>query len=252
LDLAPHAPLAHPRKGRAMTQHAQPGKVTMRHYQALCGLALATVFLLQLQHHAAFLFNVLLLFIGSLCILIRLRFSPLLVFLVFAAGQAFEQFQLRRFGLNFQFLHLTDVMLCMAMLTYMIGQYRLNGLRFGVLIDSRAGVNPARSVDSLSAAEILGLIFPVPLCALAGQAAMLLLARHWGPSGMTPVWQQLFLLAWTFLLGMFLAAHAFRHWGRLQMTRAMALVMLQDILWSEIGGEQRRIERWNAWRKRNS
>jgi len=236
-----------------MTEPAEPRKITMRHYQALCGLALATVFLLQLQQVAGLVFNLFMLFLGTLCILLRLRFSPLFVLLTFASGQVFEQYNQSRFAgfTRFQLLNLNDVLLCIAVLTYVIAQYRLNGIRFGVLIDGRPGASPARSEDTLSPAELVGLIFPVPLCALAGQIVMLLLTRPWGPIAMNPIWRQLFLITWTLLVGAFLAAHVFRYWRRMQMTRAMALMMLQDILWNEIGGEQRRIERWNAWRKLN-
>jgi len=48
---------------------------------------------------------------------------------------------------------------------------------------------------------------------------------------------------------MFLASHGFRYWRRVQMDRVSALLMLQDILWNETRGEQRRINRWLAWRK---
>jgi len=236
-----------------MTKSLVTPKITARHYQALCGLALATIFLFQLQQSSSLMIHLLMLVVGTCCILLRFRLSPLLVFVTFTAAQAFEQYNQIRF-VNFQrfpFLNLGDIMLCIAMLTYLVGQYRLNGLRFGVLADARLPANPARSEDSLTAAELVGLIFPVPLCALAGQAAMLMLTKNWGPDGMGPVWRQLFLVAWTLLLGLFLAAHGFRYWRRLQMNRTMALLMLQDVLWKETGGEQRRIERWTAWRKLN-
>jgi hypothetical protein len=48
---------------------------------------------------------------------------------------------------------------------------------------------------------------------------------------------------------MFLAAHAFRYWRRLQMDRTTAILMLQDILWRETRSEQRGINRWIVWRK---
>ena len=238
-----------------MTASVAARTITARHYQALCGLALATVFLLQLQHSAepqVLFLNVTMLLIGAVCVLFPVRFSPILFLLAFAAAQLLEQYnqnQFVRVGSRFAFLNLTDVLLCMAMLTYIIGQYRLNGLRFGVIPDARAKAIPKRSEDSLLAAELVALIFPVPLCALAGQLAMLLIMKNWGFDGVNPVWRQLFGVAWALLLGIFLAAHAFRYWKRMQMTRAMAMLMLHDILWSETGGEQRRIQRWIAWRK---
>ena len=51
---------------------------------------------------------------------------------------------------------------------------------------------------------------------------------------------------------MFLAAHVFRYWRRLQMDRVSAMLMLQDLLWHETRGEQRRISRWIAWKRLRS
>ena len=57
------------------------------------------------------------------------------------------------------------------------------------------------------------------------------------------------LVAWSLLMVLFLTAHAFRFWRRLQMNRATALLLLQDILWRETRAEQRRVNRWIVWQK---
>jgi len=55
-------------------------------------------------------------------------------------------------------------------------------------------------------------------------------------------------LLWTVIIVMFVAAHAFRGWRRAQMTRPLAQLTLQDVLWNETRGEQRRIAREElAW-----
>jgi hypothetical protein len=229
--------------------------VTTKHYQALAGLALAAAFMLQLQQcPSGLMLHLLMLLIGALGILNYFRFSTSVVLFAFAAAHLYEQYNLVRFagGTRFQFLNLAEVMLCMALLTYMIAQYRLDGMRFGVLPDTRPNAAPKRSETSLTTSELAALIFPVPLCALAGQVAMLALSSDWGPAGMGPRSRQLVLVFWTLLVLLFMAAHAFRHWKRLQMSRSLALVMLHDILWRETRGEQRRIERWAAWRKLKS
>jgi hypothetical protein len=81
------------------------------------------------------------------------------------------------------------------------------------------------------------------------QVAGFLLRQQWGLIDLPPRWKQFGAVAWALLLVMFLAAHAFRHWRRLQLDRVGALIMLQDLLWNETRGEQRRIQRWLAWKK---
>ena len=165
-----------------------------------------------------------------------------------------EQYNLNQFDLNlhaFRPLDIADLLLCMATLTYLIAQYRLHGLWFGVLpADARrSAAEAARSEESMSPAELLGLIVPIPAAAFLAQIACLLLRQHWTLIELPPRWRQLLAIAWSLLLVMFLAAHAFRYWRRLQMDRATALLMLQDVLWNETRGEQRRINRWIAWQR---
>jgi cbb3-type cytochrome oxidase subunit 3 len=111
------------------------------------------------------------------------------------------------------------------------------------------GPPAVRSESSLSAAELLPLIFIVPAFVLLAEMAVLLLNQHWPLVDLPSYWRRLLFAIWTVVLTMFLAAQAFRYWRRLQMDRATALLMLQDILWHETRGEQRRVQRWLAWRK---
>ena len=237
-------------------------RITQRHYQALCGLALAAIFLVQIQQSSmampvTLLANLLVVFIGTVGILYRVRLSPILVLIALAGPQLFEQ---RQVGIapgwearDERLFAITDVLLSIAVLTYLIGQYRLHGLWFGLLTSDkrRATVSPGRSEASLSAAELTGLIFPVPMFAVLAQLAYLMLRRFVVPVENFPRQWQLFLpVAWCVLLGVFLAAYAFRYWRRLQMDRVSAQLILQDTLWQQTRGEQRSVNRWIAWRKR--
>lgn len=58
---------------------------------------------------------------------------------------------------------------------------------------------------------------------------------------------QLLQMAWGLALALFLAGQLFRFWRFLQMECMTARVFLQDVLWHETRGEQRRIGRWLAW-----
>ncbi len=243
-----------------LPQPAGATTITARHYQAVCGLALAAIFLVQLQQSSlampiTLLANLLMIFIGTLGILYRVRLSPIFTFLALAFPLLMERYHADQlFGADFRnvrFLDVADVLLCIAMLTYLIGQYRLHGLWFGLLpSDARLKTETqARSQTSLSAAELAGLIFPIPVCALLAQFAVLALKQNWNLVELTPRWRQFLVAVWAILLIMFLAAHAFRYWRRLHMDRVSALLLLQDMLWHETRGEQRRIQRWSAWRK---
>lgn len=234
--------------------------ITPRHYQALCGLALATIFLVQIQRPSmempiTLLVNLLVVFVGTLGILYRVRLSPILILIVFAVPHLAEQLLTDQIFnpdfRSFRFLDVADVLLCIAMLTCLIGQYRLHGLWFGVLsADPRQpAAAQARSEASLSASELLALIFPVPIFALLAEFVALLLKQHWTLIDLPPRWQQFLAVAWAILLALFLAAHAFRYWRRQQMDRVSAQVLLQDVLWHETRGEQRRINRWLVWKK---
>lgn len=248
-----------------MSQPAATGPVLKpHHYQALCGLALTAIVLLQMQQTgfaAAFgLFtNVLLGIIGVLAFYFRVPLSPMLVLLAMAVPHVVELLAFR-FNPDLhaaRFLDLSDVLMCLAALAYVIGHYRLHGLWHGVLpADKRIsddGEPPTpprvRSEGSLHPMELTVLVFVVPAFVLLAEFALLILRQRWGVVDLPPRWKQFVLFAWVLLIGMFVAAHAFRHWRRLQMDRASAMLILQDELWNETRGEQRRINRWLAWKK---
>jgi hypothetical protein len=240
-------------------------KITPRHYQAVCALALSGMVLLQLQQstlatHVALIVSVLIGFLGLRVIYYRTAISPMLVLLALAIPYAVEQYTVNQtIGTELQTrrgFDVADVLMCVAGLTYFIAHYRLNGLWHGVLpADPRvpkalAGKPPlARSEESLSVAELAALVFTVPAFAVLAQFGFFLLQQRWGLLEQAPRWRPILLAAWTVVLTMFLVAHVFRYWRRLQMDRVSAMLLLQDMLWHETRGEQRRVNRWVAWKK---
>ncbi|HZZ81435.1 MAG TPA: hypothetical protein VFE62_23235 [Gemmataceae bacterium] len=243
----------------AAPQGAAAPKITQRHYQALAGLALAAVFLLRLQQgsglqETALIVNLFVLMFGTISLLYRVRIAPILVPCALGLPMLFEQYNLNQFHFESRGMHvmdLGDVLLCVALLTYLVSMYRLNGLRFGLHPpDTRVPESTAaRTETSLSPAELIGLVVPIPASALFAQVASLLLRQRWSLYDLPLRWQQFLIVAWTLLLVLFLAAHAFQCWRRLQMDRTTALLFLQDILWRETRGAQRSINRWIVWRK---
>jgi hypothetical protein len=150
--------------------------------------------------------------------------------------------------------------MCVAVLAYMAGHYRLHALWFHAVpsdprqgrVPRRGGAEPsplARSAGLVTPAELAWFVTTVPVFALLAQAVLVLLGLPWGVAGLPPRWLRLLLLAWALVVGLFVAAHAFRYWRRRQMDRTTAGVMLQDVLWHETRREQRRLGRWLAWWK---
>jgi hypothetical protein len=231
-----------------------PTPLTPRHYQIACGVALGVIFLLQMQAGLHMLLNVLMLVVGTLGILYRVRLSPLLVFLAMAGGHLAQQYERNQLFnpdfRGFRFLDVGDVLLCLAMLGYLLAHYRLQGLWFHVFpYDTRQGKTQARTEQSMTPAELFWLTMPLPFFAIAAELFMLFLRRPWDLVGLPSRWRQFLLMIWLLLVGMFVVAQFFRYWRRVQMDRATAQLLLQDMLWHETRGEQRRTNRWIVWRK---
>jgi hypothetical protein len=236
-----------------MSQSPNPAIITARHYQAVCALALVTVFLLQMQQDINSLANGFMLFLGAVFILVPIRFSPLYVFLVLAV----RQFDQQR-SLGWLTSHaarppeLADLMLAMATLTYVGGQLRLNAIRSPEPQSTQRDQVVASTTRTDRAAlpgELLWFLVSVPLCAAGAASCVILLPQHIEVADLSPGWLRFLALSWLLLTLMFVAGFCLRYWRSLQMDRATAQLLLQDVLWNETRGEQRRINRWIVWRK---
>jgi hypothetical protein len=235
--------------------------ITPLHYQALCGLSLAAIVLTQMEYllldaSIKLALHAVLLGTGALGILARARLSPVLVLVTIAVPYFIEQ-QRGAAVRSGRFLDVGEVLVCIAALAYFIGHYRLVGLQIGVLPADRRlrpdattqALPPhVRSEQSLNMTELAALIFVVPAFALLAQFASAFL-KHQKMLDIDPRVNEFVMFVWFLLLGMFLAAHSFRYWRRVQMDRVSALLLLQDTLWHETRGEQRTIQRWLAWKK---
>jgi hypothetical protein len=239
--------------------------VLPQHYQILCGLALGVLFLVQVQQ-GLLLTNLAMLLMGVLAIVLRIRLSPLLVLLPLVGGQFYLQVVFRVWHTQ-AVLQPEDVLLCAAALGYVAGHYRLLALWGSILpADPRqryhaqapvvvplgrlGKVAPQhRPAALLSRGEIAWFVLQLPLFALLAQGAWVLLGIRREVLDLTPRWMQFVSLAWALALGLFVAGQFFRYWRLLQMDRVTATMLLQDVLWHETRGEQRRIARWLAWER---
>jgi hypothetical protein len=235
------------------------------HYQLLCGMALAAIFLVQLQQGLV-LWGVAVVLLGALAILLRVQISPLVVLLPLVGGQLYLQYMFpigRAHGL----LQVDDVVLCTAALAYLGGHYRLLSLWRSILpVDPRqryhqeaAVIVPLnrlgkvapqhRPAALLSRGELALFVLQLPMFALLAQGAWLLLGARRELHDLSPRWIQFMLLVWGLALSVFIVGQLFRLIRLLQMDHVTAKMVLQDTLWHETRREQRRIARWLAWWK---
>lgn len=228
--------------------------LTPRVYQAICGLALAAMFLVQMQQNVALAINALMLIFGMSSIMGYGVIGPIAVLLLVGGGQISAQYlgehlvaaDLR----GVRAFNLQTLLLSTGALTYVIGQYRLQGLWSGVLPGEKPRIGHARSPGTLSTAELAALVVPILFSAMLADLAWSYLRQPKNIASLPPRWSQFLLAAWIGALGVFFMAHVFRYWRRVRMDRATAQLLLQDVLWNETRGEQRSIQRWLAWRRK--
>ena len=236
------------------------------HYQVLCGIALAAIFLVQL-HEGLLLWGMIVLLLGATAVLLRVRISPLLIILPLVGGQLYLQY-LFPVGRQRSALQVDDVVLCAATLAYVAGHYRLLALwrnilpldprqiyhkGAGVIVPlSRLGKVAAqhRPTTDLSRGELAWFVLQLPLFALLAQAIWIVLAARRDLHELSPWLLQLMHATWMLVLGLLLVGQLFRVVRLLRMDRVTAQMVLQDTLWHETRREQRRIGRWLAWWKR--
>lgn len=232
------------------------------HYQVLCGIALAAIFLVQLQQ-GLLLWGMIVLLIGAAAVL-RARISPLLVVLPLVGAQLYLRY-LFPIGRQRDALQVEDVVLCAATLAYVAGHYRLLALwrsilpsdprqiyhkGAGVIVPlSRLGkVAPQhRPVALLSRGELAWFVLQLPLFALLAQAVWIVLGARRNLHELEPRLLQIMHASWVLVLGLLLVGQLFRVVRLLRMDRVTAQMVLQDTLWHETRREQRRIGRWLAW-----
>jgi hypothetical protein len=235
------------------------------HYQVLCGIALAAIFLVQLQE-GLLLWSMIVLLLGATAVLLRARISPLLIVLALVGGQFYHQY-LFPAGRQRGTLQVEDVVLCAATLAYVAGHYRLLALwrnilpldprqiyhkRAGVIVPlSRLGkVAPQhRPTAHLSRGELAWFVLQLPLFALLAQAVWIVLGARRELHALSPWLLQLMHATWILVLGLLLVGQLLRVVRLLRMDRVTAQIVLQDTLWAETRREQRRIGRWLAWWK---
>ena len=232
-------------------------------YTVLCLAALAAIFLVETQRGVR-LTTPLVLAIGLVGVLTRLRIGPILLLVTLAAGYLIEQ---QRFtGLGWRWFErprafqVADVVLCGAVLVYVAAHYRLQALTRHVFpLDHRRRepvpgkarkqrvIRSKRSPELATPEEAAVLVLLVPVAALLGQALWLVVARPWTVLDLPHQVGRILLLGWVLTVAGFLIAALLGHWRTRQMSGDEAALYLQDTLWQETRREQRWLNSWLAW-----
>jgi len=141
----------------------------------------------------------------------------------------------------------TNLAMCTATLVYVIAQYRLVGLSGGLFpADPKRGDNPPRAGTARSA-ELGAALFTAAAVAVGAFLLWRLAGGLRGPWGILPTQWRLGVVAWLLIGGLAVVAAVLGHLGWRRLGRAEAAVYLQDALWQETRGDQRRINRRRAW-----
>ena len=242
-----------------------------KYYQTFCAVALLVLFFVRVPEGtlAAALFAL----TGIWGIVSRMRLAPILLLIMILVVELG-----RRFGWgNLSdpdwaprvMLRAEDVLFCIAVLGYIVGHYRLQSLTMNLLpLDPRqrigpprwhlwppkwtSGIQPVLRSGSLVTIRELGvLIFGLPLAALGAQ--LIWSAVLSAPRAMYLDFEdnvaRTVLLAWTLVPAVLVIVVALGIWKWRRLGREAAAQFLQDVLWRETRREQRRIERWTAWRR---
>jgi hypothetical protein len=241
----------------------------VRDYLLVCGVALAVILLVGVLDRGMACGTLVPVLIGVLGLITRWSSAPLL--LVFTlVGFELVLVPLRNFAYARdpdEFSPVGALLLSAAVLAYVAAHYRLQGLvgqlfpadprRPGGRIPRRQrppGLRPEevvvrqrRSPRLVTPREVLRLVVALPVWALLGLVLWYALVAEWNFLELPPVGWRLLVLAWLFGLGLLAGAAVLQYLGLERMPPAEAALLLQDELWRETRGEQRRINRWLAW-----
>jgi hypothetical protein len=251
-----------------MNQQDRMPQVGAGHYMALCALFLALIFFVQFQS-GLLLTNLFGVMVGALALIYRLRLGPMLLVAMVAVAQL-----VLRVGLGMDVapgtqrsLQLADVVLCVAVLGYVAGHYRLQGVWYHILptdVRQRSGtprrrfpwfrrrtpiLQEKRPAGQITAREIAWLVGTLPIWAALAQLAWALMPHQWNLLGLPLPLLQMLLATWLLALGFWVAGTLLDFWKSRRHDPATAQLYLQDLLWRDTRGEQRRVNRWLAWWK---
>jgi hypothetical protein len=248
----------------------EPG---VRAYVLLCLGGLLAIFA-GLMERGAGLSTLFPLIVGVLALILRWKGAPMYLILsvfwvIWAEAKGLDLYTSLLYVTGwapavrstFSWQPLGDGAVCMGILLYAAGCYRLLGLvlllfpfeprRHPSSLGIRRGVRPRprprRSASLVSGPEIVRLLFVAAGC--TGTAFLLWywlgnLRSRVDPS---PEHWRVMVLVWLFGVGLIVVASVLGYLGQRRMLPDEAALYLQDVAWRETPREQRRLMSWLAW-----
>ncbi len=274
--------------GSARTPEGMPPGV--RHYSFLCLAAVGLLFvvLMLLLRDWAQVYGLLPVVVGLVGVGLRWRLAPLVMVLTLG-GLLMVTGELGQLPIGGPPLppSVADLALCAAVLAYVAGHYRLQGLtQFLFPRDPRrparaapvrgrpsSALPPQRSPGLASSEELIQFLLAVPVCLLLAVLAYRSLVasaptpdifeQDWrktpggpGESALATVqfltdalWRGRYLL-WTLGAGTLVMSGLLSYVAWQRRSRAEAVLFLQDVVWADTRGEQRRIDAWRVGARR--
>lgn len=250
----------------APNSKASAAAVGPMHYQVLCGFCLGVIFLAQLQQ-GLFITNILVLLVGILGLMSRIRIGPVLLLLFFAGAQMNHKAAVTR-GLasrqteDFQ-LQIHELALCAAVFGFVVGHYRLQSIWHSLWpVDPRFPDAPRTRVDprqrqtplkeprpsqQITPLELARFVVSLPVWVLLGVLVWGVLNQRRELFGLPQALVRIVVLVICLGVLSFVIRMGLGYWRHRRRDHAAARLYLQDVLWNETRGEQRRLNRWLAW-----
>jgi hypothetical protein len=234
-------------------------------YQVLCIAALGLI-LVPLTLRGLGPAELILLVVGLIGVLGRLRAAPVLLLALLAIAEFRPAVSFGMTRRVFGGSRLDDWLLPCGVLGYVVAHYRLQSLARNVLPQDRRQREPPpggrvrwfrkgrlirqrRSAGLVTVGELFLFLMTLPLWVWFAMLFRTWLARRESvfEIRLHPAEARLVFTLWLFGVGGFIVASLLSYWRRRAMTAEEAALLLQDTLWRETRGEQRRLQRWLAW-----
>ena len=145
---------------------------------------------------------------------------------------------------------LMDLVLCVAVLAYVLGHYRLLSLMRSIFPANsrRPRVDaPRRSADLVNAWEMALLGFVLPLWVGLAVVVWTWMMEGVPPLGIRREWWRVLRLAWAVLAVLATTGIVTGYLRLATATPEESLLYLQDQCWRHTRGEQSRLNRWLTW-----
>jgi hypothetical protein len=260
------------------TLYREPG---VQMYLVLCLAALAVIVFIQVHRKVGVgsqFLNVVLMIVGLLGIIARLRPAPVFLLVLLDLDFVFQLiggliespvpnlepgwreplFFASRWSQEGE-----GLLLCLAFLAYCAGQFRLQSLMNHIIPRDYRRTEEAppgkdgqtmlrqvrwkRSASLVRIEEVIVLLVGLPVFAVAGQICWYVLQQPTEFFALPSLVSRFLLASWVLVGAVYVISSLLGYWRTTQMSPEQATLMMQDTVWHATRGEQRYLNRWLAW-----